>query len=223
MNKKLFGEAIAKFLLGVVLVGALIFVPAGTLRYPGGWLLMGVLFVPMFAAGLVMMAKNPQLLRSRLQAREKRGEQSLVIKCSALMFLCTFVAAGLDFRFGWLPLPEWAPIAAAVVFLICYALYAEVLRENVWLSRTVEVQENQQVVSTGLYGVVRHPMYAVTLWLFAAMPLVLGSVIGLIFLLPYPVLIARRIRDEEQLLRAELPGYDEYCRKVRWRMIPWVW
>ena len=223
MSKKLFGEAIAKFLLGVVLVGALIFVPAGTLRYPGGWLLMGVLFVPMFAAGLVMMAKNPQLLRSRLKAREKRGEQSLVIKCSALMFLCTFVAAGLDFRFGWLPLPEWAPIAAAVVFLICYALYAEVLRENVWLSRTVEVQENQQVVSTGLYGVVRHPMYAVTLWLFAAMPLVLGSVIGLIFLLPYPVLIARRIRDEEQLLRAELPGYDEYCRKVRWRMIPWVW
>lgn len=223
MSKKLFGEAIAKFLLGVVLVGALIFVPAGTLRYPGGWLLMGVLFVPMFAAGLVMMAKNPQLLRSRLKAREKRGEQSLVIKCSALMFLCTFVAAGLDFRFGWLPLPEWAPIAAAVVFLICYALYAEVLRENVWLSRTVEVQENQQVVSTGLYGMVRHPMYAVTLWLFAAMPLVLGSVIGLIFLLPYPVLIARRIRDEEQLLRAELPGYDEYCRKVRWRMIPWVW
>ena len=223
MNRKLFVSAITKFLLGVVLIGALLFVPAGTLNYPGGWLLMAILFIPMFLAGLVMMRKSPNLLRSRLSAREKRGEQGLLMKLSGLMFVCSFIAAGLDFRFGWLPLPGWVQLCAAVVFLICYALYAEVLRENAWLSRTIEVQQNQQVVSTGLYGVVRHPMYAVTLGLFAAMPLVLDSLIALLFLLPYPALIAARIRDEEKLLLEELEGYEAYCRKVRWRMIPFLW
>ena len=175
MKKNLFLEAIAKFLLGVFLVGALFFLPAGTLRYLGGWLLMGILFVPMFCAGLVMLKKDPNLLKSRLQAKEKQKEQDLVVKLSGLMFLTGFVVAGLDFRFGWLPLPGWVNWVAAGLFLIAYLLYAEVLRENAYLSRTIEVQENQTVVDTGLYGIVRHPMYSATILLFLSMPLVLGS------------------------------------------------
>ena len=221
--KNLFLQAILKFSLGVLMVGALIFLPAGTLNFPAGWLLMGILFVPMFGAGLVMMAKNPALLRSRLKAKETRGEQGMVVKLSGLMFLCGFVLAGLDFRFGWLPLPWGVSLGSAILFLVAYLLYAEVLRENTWLSRTIEVQEGQTVVDTGLYGIVRHPMYSVTLLLFLSMPLVLGSLIALPVFLCYPAIIARRIRDEEELLEAELKGYTEYKKKVKYRLIPLVW
>ena len=223
MNRKLFFQAIAKFTLGVVLIGALIFLPAGTLDYPNGWLLMGILFVPMFCAGLVMMAKNPYLLEKRLDAREKEAEQSLVVKLSGLMFLAGFLLAGLDFRFGWLSLPGWVSIVATVLFLLSYVMYAEVLRENTFLSRTIEVQENQTVVDTGLYGIVRHPMYSATLILFLSMPLVLGSLISFVVFLAYPLIIAKRIRNEEQVLEAGLPGYKEYKQKVRWRLIPYIW
>ena len=223
MSAKLFLSAILKFTAGVILVGALIFLPAGTLHYSQGWLLMGILFIPMFLAGLVMMAKNPNLLRSRLDAKEKEREQSLVVKLSGLMFLVGFILAGLSFRFGWLMLPKWVSIVGAVLFLSSYALYAEVLRENTWLSRTIEVQEGQTVVSTGLYGVVRHPMYAVTLVLFLSMPLVLGSGLAFVVFLAYPAIIAKRIRNEEAVLARDLPGYTEYLKKVRWRLIPFVW
>lgn len=223
MTKSLFFSAIAKFTLGVVLIGLLLFLPAGTLHYPQGWLLMGILFIPMFLAGLVMMASNPNLLRSRLNAKEKQREQSLVVKLSGLMFLSGFILAGLSFRFGWWMLPRWVSILGAVLFLISYALYAEVLRENTWLSRTIEVQEGQTVVSTGLYGIVRHPMYAVTLVLFLSMPLVLGSAPAFLVFLAYPAIIARRIRNEEEVLTAELPGYAEYKQKVKWRLLPFIW
>ena len=223
MTVKLFCSAIAKFTLGVVLIGVLLFLPAGTLHYPQGWLLMGILFIPMFLAGLVMMAKNPALLRSRLNAKEKQREQSLIVKLSGLMFLVGFILAGLSFRFGWWMLPRWVSILGAVLFLISYALYAEVLRENTWLSRTIEVQEGQQVVSSGLYGIVRHPMYAVTVTLFLSMPLVLGSVWTFIVFLAYPVIIMKRIRNEEEVLTRELSGYAEYRQKVKWRLIPFVW
>lgn len=223
MTAKLFISAITKFAAGVVLLGVLIFLPAGTMSYPQGWLLMGILFVPMFIAGLVMMAKNPGLLRSRLIAKEKQREQSLVVKLSGLMFLIGFILAGLSYRFGWLMLPRWVSILGAVLFLLSYALYAEVLRENTWLSRTIEVQEGQQVVSTGLYGVVRHPMYAVTLVLFLSMPLVLGSALAFIVFLSYPFIIRKRIRNEEEVLARELAGYPEYMQKVRWRLLPFIW
>ena len=220
---KLFMQAISKFLLGVILVGVLIFWPAGTLEYSAGWLLMGILFIPMFAAGIVMLRKNPDLLKSRLDAKEKRGEQSLVVKCSGLMFLAGFVTAGLDHRFGWCKLPDWVSYAAAGVFLLSYLLYAEVLRENTYLSRTIRVQEGQKVVDTGLYGIVRHPMYSVTLSLFLSMPLVLGSLIAFVIFLVYPMLIVKRIQDEEKLLCKELVGYEEYCQKIKYRLIPYIW
>ena len=223
MNVKLFFSAIGKFVLGVVLVGLLIFLPAGTLHFPGGWLLMGILFVPMFTAGVVMMIKNPQLLKIRLDAKEKRSEQSLIVKLSGLMFIVGFVLAGLDFRFGWFPLPKGISIGAAAVFLMAYALYAEVLRENTYLSRTIEVQEGQRVIDTGLYGIVRHPMYTVTLVLFLSMPLVLGSLFSLAAFLVYPCLIVGRIRNEEELLERELDGYREYKQKVTYRLIPFIW
>ena len=223
MNRKLFTEAIVKFLLGVVLVGVLIFLPAGTLRFPAGWLLMGILFIPMFLAGLVMMAKNPGLLQSRLKAKETQREQDMVVKLSGLMFVAGFVVAGLDFRFSWLVLPGWVKWAAAALFLVAYLLYAEVLRENAYLSRTIEVQEGQTVVSTGLYGIVRHPMYAVTLLLFLSMPLVLDSLPAFLCFLPYPFLIAKRLLGEEAFLEKELPGYKEYKQKVKYRLIPGIW
>ena len=223
MKKNLFLEAILKFLLGVVLVGLLIFLPAGTLGFPAGWLFMGILFVPMFLAGLVMLAKNPQLLQSRLKAKETQREQDMVVKLSGLMFIAGFVVAGLDFRFGWLVLPGWVKWVGAAVFLIAYCLYAEVLRENTFLSRTIEVQENQTVVDTGLYGIVRHPMYAVTLLLFLSMPFVLDSVLSFLCFLPYPFLIAKRLLKEEEFLKKELPGYGEYMQKVKWRLIPGIW
>ena len=223
MTKKLFWSAIFKFTAGVVLVGALIFLPAGTFRFLGGWLLMGILFVPMFLAGLVMMAKDPNLLRSRLKAKEKESGQDLVIKLSGLMFLVGFILAGLDHRFGWSRLPMTVNYIGAALFLTAYVLYAEVLRENAWLSRTIEVQQGQTVVSTGLYGIVRHPMYAATLLLFQSMPLVLGSIPAFLVFLCYPAIIARRILGEEEILKRDLPGYAEYLHKVRWRLIPYIW
>lgn len=223
MTKKLFVSAIRKFTAGVILLALLLFLPAGTIHYPGGWLLMGILFIPMFLAGLVMMAKNPNLLRSRLNAKEKEREQDLVIKLSGLMFLVGFILAGLDFRFDWSKLPMIVNYVGAGLFLTSYVLYAEVLRENTWLSRTIEVQEGQTVVSTGLYGIVRHPMYAVTVLLFLSMPLVLGSVPAFLVFLCYPAIIAKRIRNEEQVLSRDLPGYREYCGRVRWRLIPFIW
>ena len=223
MTKALFIQAIAKFALGVVLVGALLFLPAGTWNYPGAWQLMAILFVPMFLAGLVMMGKNPDLLKKRLQAKEKEREQSLVVKLSGLMFLAGFILAGLDFRFGWLPLPGWVPAVASAAFLLSYILYAEVLRENTYLSRTIEIQHGQTVIDTGLYGIVRHPMYSATVILFLSMPLVLGSLAAFLVFLAYPFLIAKRIRNEEQVLSEGLPGYAEYCHKVRWRLLPLIW
>ena len=223
MNKKLFLQAILKFVFGVLLVGLLVFLPAGTLQYFQGWLFMGILFAPMFIAGIVMMVKNPQLLESRLNAKEKQSDQSLVVKLSGLMFLVGFLVAGLDFRFGWFPVPKGVSIGAAAVFLIAYVLYAEVLRENTYLSRTIEVQENQKVIDTGLYGIVRHPMYFATVLLFLAMPLVLGSLISFVIFLVYPFLIAMRIKGEEQFLEQELPGYKEYKEKVKYRLIPFLW
>lgn len=223
MSAKLFVQAILKFTLGVVLVGLLIFLPAGTFAFFPGWLLMGILFVPMFLAGIVMMWKNPALLRSRLSAREKQGEQQLVVKWSGLMFLCGFILAGLDFRFGWLPMSKTVSIVGAAAFLIAYGLYAEVLRENTYLSRTIEVQENQKVIDTGLYGIVRHPMYSATVLLFLSMPLVLGSLISFVIFLAYPFIIAKRIKHEELFLEKELPGYREYREKVKYRLIPYVW
>ena len=223
MKKNLFLEAILKFLLGVVVVGVLVFWPAGTLHFPAGWLFMGILFVPMFGAGLVMLAKDPQLLQSRLKAKESQREQDLVVKLSGLMFITGFVVAGLDFRFSWLPLPGWVKWVAAALFLIAYILYAEVLRENTFLSRTIEVRENQTVVDTGLYGIVRHPMYAVTLLLFWAMPFVLNSALSFLCFLPYPFLIAKRLLSEEAFLEKELPGYAEYKQKVKYRLIPGIW
>ncbi len=223
MTRSLFLSAIAKFAAGVILVGALIFLPAGTLNYPQGWLLMGILFIPMFIAGIVMMAKNPALLQSRLNAREKQSAQALVVKLSGLMFLAGFILSGLSFRFGWLMLPRWVSLLGAALFLISYALYAEVLRENTWLSRTIGVQEGQQVVSTGLYGVVRHPMYAVTVALFLSMPLVLGSALSFIVFCAYPAIIVKRIHSEEEVLARELMGYRDYMQKVKWRLIPFIW
>lgn len=223
MTKKLFVQAIAKFALGVVLIGVLVFLPAGTMHFPNGWLFMAILFIPMFGAGLVMMIKNPYLLEKRLDAKEKEAEQSLVVKLSGLMFLCGFVLAGLDYRFQWLVLPQWVSIAATVLFLLSYVMYAEVLRENTFLSRTIEVQENQTVVDTGLYGIVRHPMYSATLILFLSMPLVLGSLISFVVFLAYPLIITKRIRNEEQVLEEGLVGYKEYKQKVRWRLIPYIW
>lgn len=220
---KLFVGAITKFLLGVALVGVLIFLPAGTLSFFNGWLLMGILFIPMFFAGSVMMIKNPRLLESRLHAKEKQQEQNLVVKLSGLMFLVGFIVAGLGARFGWFTLPLGVSVAAAVVFLIAYVLYAEVLRENAYLSRTIEVQENQTVVDTGLYGIVRHPMYSVTLLLFLSMPLVLGSVYAFLIFLAYPFIIAKRIKHEEEFLENELDGYREYKQKVKFRLIPFIW
>ncbi len=222
MTLKLLFSAIIKFTLGVVLVGLLIFLPAGTFFF-NGLLLMGLLFVPMFIAGLVMLVKNPMLLKSRLDAKEKQQEQNLVVKLSGLMFLAGFVIAGLGVRFSWYILPKTVVIIASVLFVIAYLLYAEVLRENTYLSRTIKVQENQKVIDTGLYGIIRHPMYSATLLLFLSMPLVLGSLYSFIIFLAYPFIIAKRIKGEEELLEKELDGYIEYKQKVKYRLIPFIW
>ena len=223
MGLKLFTQAIFKFLGGLLIVGLLLFLPAGTFVWRQAWLLLGILFVPMFIAGLIMMKRAPDLLRKRLDAKEEEKEQKTVIVPSGLMFLAAFIVAGLNFRFRWIVLPVWVSWAAAVLFLLAYVLYAEVLRENVWLSRTVEVQENQKVVDTGLYGIVRHPMYMTTLLLFLSMPLVLGSVISFVIMLLYIPTIAKRIRNEEQVLEGGLEGYAEYKKRIRYKVIPFVW
>ena len=223
MDLKLFTQAIFKFLCGLLIVGLLLFLPAGTFVWRQAWLLLGILFVPMFIAGLIMMKRAPDLLRKRLDAKEEEKEQKTVIVLSGLMFLAAFIVAGLNFRFRWIVLPVWVSWAAAVLFLLAYVLYAEVLRENVWLSRTVEVQENQKVVDTGLYGIVRHPMYMTTLLLFLSMPLVLGSVISFVIMLLYIPIIAKRIRNEEQVLEGGLEGYAEYKKRIRYKVIPFVW
>ena len=223
LDNNLFIQSIGKFLLGVVLLGLLIFLPAGSLSYWQGWLFMGILFVPMFVAGLVMMGKNPDLLRKRLNAKEEEKEQKLVIVLSGQIFIAVFLVAGFNWRYQWIMLPEWAVWVSAVVFLVCYLLYAEVLRENTYLSRTVEVQENQKVIDTGLYGIVRHPMYSATTLLFLSMPLVLASPISFVIMLLYIPLIAIRIRNEEKVLEEGLEGYKEYKQKVKYKVIPFIW
>jgi len=223
ITAKLTFEAIAKFTLGVVVVGVLIFLPAGTLAFCKGWLFMAVLFVPMLAAGIIMLVKSPELLASRLDAKEKSAGQGAVVKLSGLMFLLGFVLAGLDFRFCWLPLPDYVSYIFSGVMLLGYAMFAEALRENAYLSRTIKVVNGQKVVDTGLYSIVRHPMYSATLLLFLAMPLVLGSLISFAVFLIYPVIIVFRILGEENLLEKELEGYREYKNRVKYRLIPFVW
>ena len=223
MDKELFLQSFLKFILGVVIVGLLLLLPAGSFAYWQGWLLMGILFVPMFCAGLVMMARNPDLLRKRLNAKEEEREQKTVVKLSGLLFIAAFVLAGLNWRFGWCVLPNWAVWVSAGLFLVCYLLYAEVLRENTFLSRTIEVQENQKVIDTGLYGIVRHPMYMATTVLFLAMPLVLASPISFAVMLLYIPLIAKRIRNEETVLEEGLEGYKEYKQRVKYRVLPFIW
>ena len=223
MTRKLFVQAISKFILGVVLIGALLFIPAGTLSWPGGWLFMGLLFFPIFCAGLVMMKKDPGLLKKRLNAKEQEAEQKTVLALSAVMFLAAFIVAGLNYRFGWITVPSWVVWLGSIVFLLAYLMYAEVLRENSYLSRTIEVQEDQEVVSTGLYGMVRHPMYSATVLLFLAMPLILGSPVSFIIMLAYIPIIVKRIRNEEKVLEEGLKGYKEYEQKVRYRLLPFIW
>lgn len=220
---RLLVEALMKFTCGLLMVALLIFLPAGTIRYVYGWLFMGLLFIPMLIAGFVMLAKSPEFLKKRLDAKEKQAAQKGVVAFSGLMFLAGFVVAGLDFRFGWSQMPLWVIVAASVVFLVSYALYAEVMRENAYLSRTIKVEEGQTVVDTGLYGIVRHPMYAVTILLFLMMPLVLGSWYALIAFACYPVIIVVRLLNEEKLLSKELPGYTAYQQKVKYRIIPFIW
>ena len=223
MDTKLVTQALAKVSRGIVLMGLLLFLPAGSFGYWQGWLLMGILFVPMFIAGFVMLSKNPDLLRKRLNAKEEEKEQKTVVALSGLLFIAAFVVAGLNWRFQWCVLPDWAVWVAAVLFLICYLLYAEVLRENTYLSRTIEVQENQKVIDTGLYGIVRHPMYMATTVLFLAMPLVLASPISFLIMLLYIPLIAKRIKNEEVVLEEGLEGYKEYKERVKYRIIPFIW
>ena len=223
MEKGLFIQSIAKYLLGVAVVGLLLFLPAGSFLYWQGWLLMGILFVPMFIAGLIMMVKNPELLKKRLNAKEEEKEQKTVVKLSGLLFIAAFVVAGLNWRFNWCVLPDWAVWLSSAIFIACYILYAEVLRENTYLSRTIEVQENQKVIDTGLYGIVRHPMYMATTVLFLSMPLVLASPISFLIMLLYIPLIAKRIRNEEKVLEEGLEGYKEYKQRVKYKVIPFIW
>lgn len=223
MTIKLFLQALTKFVIGLLLIGLLLFLPAGTFDFWQAWLFIAVLFVPMFIAGIVLMIRQPELLRKRLDTKEQQQEQKWVVALSGLMFIAVFVVAGLNRRFEWLLLPDWAVYIATAIFLVAYAMYAEVMRENVWLSRTVEVQENQQVVSTGLYGIVRHPMYAATLLLFLSMPLVFASPWSFAIMLLYIPIIALRIRNEEQVLERELKGYTDYKQRVRYKVIPFIW
>ena len=223
MNIKLFFQAIIKYVLGVIIIGALLFAPANSFEYWNGWLFMGLLFIPMFIAGIILMIKNPELLRKRLNAREKENEQKWVLLFSGVMFIAGFIVAGLNYRYSWTVLPKAVTIVSSILFIIAYILYAEVLRENTYLSRTIEVQENQKVIDTGLYGIVRHPMYAVTIVLFLTMPLILGSIISFIIFLIYPIIIGKRIKNEEKVLERDLKGYAEYKKKVKFKVIPFVW
>lgn len=223
MINRLAIKAIVLFFTGLAIISLLIFLPAGTLLYWNAWLLLGILFVPMLIVGIVLLYKNPGLLRRRLQSREKHGEQKLIVSLSGIMFVVGFICAGLDFRYNWLPLPDWISIAAVFLFLLGYLLYAIVLKQNTYLMRTVEVEVNQKVISTGMYSVIRHPMYASTILLFLSMPLVLGSVISLAVFLVYPFVIVARIKYEEEVLEKELEGYTEYKKQVKYKLIPFIW
>lgn len=223
MNKKLFFQAIVKFILGVLVIGLLLFIPANTINYWNGWLLMGLLFIPMFIAGIFLMVKNPELLKKRLNAKETENEQKKVIAFSGIMFVVGFIIAGLNYRYSWIVIPKVVVIISSVLFILAYILYAEVLRENTYLSRTIEVQQNQKVIDTGLYGIVRHPMYFATILLFLSMPLILGSIFSFVIFLMYPFIIAKRIRNEEKVLEKDLVGYSEYKNKVKYKIIPFVW
>jgi len=222
MSIKLFFHAIIKYILGVLIVGILLFIPANSFNYWNGWLFMGLLFIPMFIAGIVLMIKNPELLKKRLDVKEKESEQKLVILYSSIMFILGFIIAGLNYRFGWIKLPNIVIIISSVLFIIAYILYAEVLRENTYLSRVIEVQETQKVIDSGLYGIVRHPMYAITILLFLTMPLILGSIISFIIFLAYPFIIVKRVDNEEKLLESDLKGYKEYKMKVKYKIIPFI-
>lgn len=223
MNKRLFTQALTKFILGIILVFALIFIPAGTLKYYNGWLLIGLLFIPMFIAGIILLFKNPELLKKRLNAKEQEKEQKTVLIFSAIMFILGFISAGLNYKYEWIKMPNVIIIISSILFIISYILYAEVLRENTYLSRTIEVQDNQKVIDKGLYGIVRHPMYTTTIILFITMPLILGSLISFIIFLTYPLIIIKRIKNEEQVLEQQLKGYKEYKKKVKYRLIPFIW
>lgn len=220
---KLLISAASKFTVGILFVIALLFIPAGSIKYMNGWLFIGLLFIPMLILGVVLFLKAPQLLEKRLSVKEKEKTQKGVVSASALLFLVGFIVAGLDFRFGWSSVPLPVVIAASVILLVSYGLYGEVMRENAYLSRTVEVQENQKVIDTGLYGLVRHPMYAVTIWLFLSIPVVLGSLWSLLCFVPYVFVIAVRIKNEEKVLEEGLEGYKEYKQKVKYRLIPFIW
>ena len=223
MNIKLFIQAIIKYVFDVLIVGSLLFIPASSFQYWNGWLFMGLLFIPMFIAGIILMIKNPELLKKRLNAQERENDQKWVLLFSGLMFIAGFIVAGLNYRYKWIEMPNIVVIIYSILFIIAYILYAEVLRENTYLSRIIEVQENQKVIDTGLYGIVRHPMYAVTILLFLTMPLVLGSIISFITFLIYPFLIGKRIKNEEKVLEKDLKGYSEYKKKVKYKVIPFVW
>ncbi len=223
MDIKLFFQAIIKFILGVLVIGLLLFVPANTTDYWNGWLFMGLLFVPMFIVGIILMIKNPELLRKRLNAKEKENEQKQVIAFSGLMFLIGLIIAGLNYKYKWIVIPNVVVIISSVLFILAYILYAEILRENTYLSRTIEVQENQKVIDTGLYAIVRHPMYAVTILLFLTIPLILGSVMSFLIFLVYPIIISKRIKNEEKVLEKELSGYAEYKDRVKYKVIPFIW
>ena len=223
MDLKLLINALTKFIIGLLCIGLLLFIPAGSIYYTNGWLFIGLLFVPMFIVGVVLFIKNPELLRKRLNAKEKESEQKEVVLFSGLMFLSGFIIAGLNYRFNWINISNIVVIIASILFLLSYVLYAEVLRENAYLSRTIEVQENQKVIDTGLYGIVRHPMYATTVILFLTIPLILGSIISFIIFLIYPIIISKRINNEEEVLEKELVGYKEYKQKVKYKLIPFIW
>ena len=223
MNIKLFFKAITRYILGVIIIGLLLFIPANTFKYWNAWLFMGLLFIPMLIAGIILMIKNPKLLKERLDVKEKEREQKEVILLSGLMFLLGFITSGLNYRFTWIIIPDIVVIISSGLFILAYILYAEVLRENTYLSRTIKVQENQKVIDTGLYKFVRHPMYTITILLFLTMPLILGSVISFIIFLAYPFIIIKRIINEEKVLEKELNGYKEYKKKVKYRLIPFIW
>ena len=223
MDKKLFIQAITKFTFGFIMIALLLFIPAGTLNYLNAWLFIGILFVPMFIVGIILMIKNPDLLRKRLNSKEKEAEQGILLLLGGVMFICGFVVAGLNYRFEWIILPKYIVYIGTIIFLLAYVLYAEVLRENMYLSRIIEIQENQKVIDKGLYGIVRHPMYLSTILLFLSIPLVLGSLLSFLIFMIYPLIIAKRIKNEEKVLEQGLKGYLEYKEKVRYRVIPFIW
>jgi protein-S-isoprenylcysteine O-methyltransferase Ste14 len=223
MNRELFVQAITKFLLGVFLVGALLFIPAGTFRYPNAWMFMGFLFIPMFIVGIILMFVNPKLLKSRLDAKESENEQKIVVAISGIMFIAGFIVSGLNFRYEWIELPDLVVVLSTEIFIIAYIMYAEVLRENAFLSRTIKVAKKQKLIDTGLYGIVRHPMYLATVFMFLSIPLILGSIQAFLIFLIYPFVIVKRIKNEEKVLEKQLIGYKKYETKVKYRLIPYIW